>query len=469
MPAIPAPAALALPDLTALAEAMTGAKSGPALLGRAPPLPRLISIWEITSWILPMAPEHLRRVLAAEPDLPQGATGVEGGTRWFTPADVAALRARFGQGGRKRRYHPHRPPGALAPLITLTQPQGGAGKSTAALHLATAAALAGYRVLLIDADAAAGPDSGPDSGPGGGVTQALLASPAHELGVLGLIARAAALHLRQGNEARMDRGEAPLAMDAVLNTALTLQAADLIRPTQWPGLDLLPAAPGLMQADLQIGRWRMAQPRWQPWQALAQALTSDGLRRDYDLILCDTGRGLGPLALSMLASADVLLAPLPLVPGALNGLGAGIAALSRALGMLEAEARMTAQALGQTAQPMQWRGVAVLPTRAGQGAAALLASTAARLGATVLPATVLPATVLPAALPEIPQIAAGRAAQFYDLDYRDVGRLVYAPQRDAIEAAWRGVADLLTGLWAADSAGHGGFAAKPSKDGSPAG
>ncbi|MDZ4313131.1 MAG: AAA family ATPase [Cypionkella sp.] len=413
---------ISLSDLTTLASAATE----PGLAKPAPP--RLMSIWEITTWILPMAPEHLRRVLASDPALPQGSAGVEGGTRWFTAAEVARLRAHFSQGARKTRYQPPRPANSKAPLITLTQPQGRAGRSTAALHLATAAALAGYRVLLIDAD------------PAGALAQALRVSDGAEIGVLGLIARSAARHLRQGNEARLDRGEVPVAMDAVLSAALALHTSDLIRPTLWPGLDLLPAAAGLMQADLQIGRWRMAQARWQPWRALAEGLDGEDLRSRYDLIFCDTGRGLGPLALSVLASADVLLAPLPLIPGALGGLGAGLAALARALSAVQDEAQMVAQALGQTVQPLQWRKLAVLPTRAGGDAAQRLAH-AARLG---------PA-LLPAALPEIAQIANGTAAQFYDLDYRDVGRLIYAPQREATEAAWRGMADLLAALWTEDS------------------
>lgn len=415
--------AFTLHDLAALATNL--AAPNPAAIAA----PRLISIWEISQWILPMAPEHLRRVLAAEPDLPQGHAGVEGGTRWFTPAEVATLRAHFAKGARKTRYAPQRPANAQAPLISLTAPQGHAGRSTAALHLATAAALAGYKVLLIDAD------------PAGSLALALGVTDRPEPGVLGLIARAAARHLRQANEARLDRGEAPLPMDAVQSAALGMHARDLIRPTQWPGLDLLPAGAGLMQADLQIGRWRMAQARWQPWRAVADAITSDGLRHQYDLILCDTGRGLGPLALAMLASADVLLAPLPLIPTALHDLGAGLQALAQGLSAVQAEAQITAQALGQALPALHWRKLAVLPTRASPDTAALLARYAAAL----------PNSLLPNTLPEIPQIAMGQAAQFYDLDYRATGKLIYTPQRDATEAAWRGVAGLLSGLWAEDA------------------
>ena len=415
--------AFTLSNMATLAHGITDSCDEPK-----PAVTRLISIWEITQWILPMAPEHLRRVLAAEPGLPQGSAGVEGGTRWFSPAEVAQLRNHFASRSRQSRYQPQRPANSLAPLIALAAPQGRAGRSTAALHLATAATLAGYKVLLIDAD------------PAGRLAQVSQVGDLPEPGILALIARAAARHLRQANEARLDRGEAPLAMDPVQAAALGLHTNDLIRPTMWPGLDLLPAGAGLMQADVQIGRWRMAQSRWQPWQAVAEALSTDALRSRYDLILCDTGRGLGPLALSLLASADVLLATLPLVPDALHDLGAGLQALARALSAVQDEAQITAQALGQASRPMQWRRLAVLPTRANADAAALLAGHAAALGP----------TLLPMALPEISQIAEASAAQFYDLDYRAVGRLVYAPQREATEAAWRGVADLLHALWAED-------------------
>ena len=86
---------------------------------------------------------------------------------------------------------------------------------------------------------------------------------------------------------------------------------------------------------------------------------------------------------------------------------------------------------------MGWQHLAVLPTRAGPDAARHLAICAARLGD----------SLLPAALPELPnpeqQNPEAPTAQFYDLDYRDMGRLPYAPLRDACDAAWRGVAKLL--------------------------
>jgi chromosome partitioning protein len=393
----------------------------------APPLPpradRQISIWEITSWILPMAPEHFRRVLAATPSLPQGIAGAEGGTRWFTPADLAPLRAHFATGPRKARYQPLQ--GPRAPLVTLTGPTGALGRSTALLHIATACALSGHRILVIDGDPAGslGHTLGaalPGHGDGTGGTVGA--------GVLSLIARSAARHLRRLNEARLDRGEAPQPMDAVLNAALTLAADDLIRPSAWPGLDVLPAPPALMQADLLIAGWRASLRSWSPGQALAAALGEEGLRQRYDLILCDTPRGLGPLALSLLTSADVLLAPLPVQDG-LARLGAGLHALAEATARAEAQALDTARALGQTAPPQSWQRLAILPTRAGPDAARQMAGFAAKLGD----------ALLPTAFPEIETVASGQIAQFYDLDYRQTGRLAYAPLREACDAAARAV------------------------------
>jgi chromosome partitioning protein len=404
-------------DLQILAAACTN----PALPPRAN---RPLSIWEITSWILPMAPEHFRRVLAATPSLPQGHAGAEGGTRWFTPADLAPLRTHFATGPRKARYAPARP--LRAPLVTLTGPTGAMGRSTALLHIATACALSGHRILVIDGDPAGSLGQGLGStlpGHGDGAEGTVGA------GVLSLIARSAARHLRRLNEGRLDRGEAPQPMDAVLNAALTLGADDLIRPSAWPGLDVMAAPPALMQADLQIAGWRAALRSWPPGQALAAALDEESLRQRYDLILCDTPRGLGPLAMALLTSADTLLAPLPLREAGLTRLGAGLQALATATARADAEAQQTAQALGQTAPSQSWQRLAILPTRAGPDAAHLMAGFAAKLGGTLLPNP----------FPEIDAVASGQIPQFYDLDYRQTGRLAYAPLREACDAAARAV------------------------------
>ncbi|HEX9858712.1 MAG TPA: chromosome partitioning protein, partial [Paracoccaceae bacterium] len=42
---------------------------------------RLFSTWEITRYLIPVAPQHFRRVLKANPDLPQGRSETETGAK----------------------------------------------------------------------------------------------------------------------------------------------------------------------------------------------------------------------------------------------------------------------------------------------------------------------------------------------------------------------------------------------------
>ena len=427
---------------------------------------RAVSIWEITTWILPMAAEHLRRVLRQTPALPQGMTGNQTGgqtgksagpasradsrtasrtdsaTRWFSLAEVASLRRHFAAtGAAHKAYVPARPVGASAPLIALTGPLGNTGRTTTTLHLACAAALAGYKVLVIDAD------------PGGrlahslGATVGTGAGPGAAQGdtFLPLIARAFGLHLRQINAGRLDRGETPLAVDDSIATALAMDPARLPRPSAWPGLDVIAAHPDLGLADLQIAAWQSTARSWDVGQAVAQAVEGAGLRQRYDLIFCDMGRGLGPLNMALLTAADLLL--IPVITGGRTLVRTGApgpdltslahASLARALQMQEAAATMTARALGQAARPLGWRRLMTLQI----GAASVSASGA-------LQGT----TLLPHPLPVIPQISTTGPTHFYDLDYRNVGRLTYAPLRDACDAAWRGLAAVLAELWAEDAA-----------------
>ena len=372
-----------------------------------PPL-REVSIWEICQFILRMAPEHFRRVLRANPGLPQGRAGVEGGTRWFTFAEVDRLRAHFAARGSPGRYRPLQ--NGPAPLVVLAAPQGRAGKSTALAHLAVGAVLAGWRVLAIDADPA-------------GVLHATFGTAAPRPpgdGVLPLIARSFGSRLRQLNETRLERGEMPLPMDETVTRALAQPAAALVGATAWPGLDLLPAGQGLIEADPRIAGWRAAAPTWAPWQALADALERDGMRARYDLILCDTGPGLGPLALAVLASADLLLAPL--APGGATAAGHGLGALGRSLAVLAAEQAATARALGRPPPRTPEPDLRLLVIR--QAAAAAPAASGRRLLA---------------ALPDLP------APLFYAADYRSIGRADYVALRTACDAAWRGLAVALPG------------------------
>jgi chromosome partitioning protein len=377
-------------------------------------------------------------VLRQNPDLPQGSTGTESGTRWFTLPEVATLRAHFTTtGAAHKSYTPRRPTGAQAPLIALTGPLGATGqttgRTTATLHLACAAALAGYKVLVIDAD------------PGGRLAHSLGAA-AHGDTLMPLMARAFGLHLRQINAGRLDRGEAPLPVGDSIATALASDPASLPQPTAWPGLDILAAHPDLALADQQIAAWQNTARRWAPGQAAAQALDDAGYRQRYDLIFCDMGRGLGPLTMALLSAADILLIPVmgPTVTGPASQPPDGLTPLATALRLQDEAATMTARILGQPAPVLGWRRLCVLQI-----------GTASRTGPSTgiesVPGSVPVATLLPHPLPLIPQISTGQTAHVYALDYRDIGRLPYAPLRDACDASWRGLAQVLSELWAEDA------------------
>ncbi|HQD84544.1 MAG TPA: hypothetical protein PK929_15945, partial [Quisquiliibacterium sp.] len=57
--------------------------------------------------------------------------------------------------------------------------------------------------------------------------------------------------------------------------------------------------------------------------------------------------------------------------------------------------------------------------------------------------------MLPDPLPELAPVATGQTRNFYDLDYRDLGRQSYSPLRHACQAAWTGFASVLQQHWAA--------------------
>ena len=60
---------------------------------------RQFSTWEITRYLIPIATAHFRRVLKANPDLPQGRSETETGAKWFTLDEVLRLRAHFAAEG----------------------------------------------------------------------------------------------------------------------------------------------------------------------------------------------------------------------------------------------------------------------------------------------------------------------------------------------------------------------------------
>ncbi|MEL6587815.1 MAG: AAA family ATPase, partial [Pseudomonadota bacterium] len=192
---------------------------------------RLFSTWEITRYLIPVAQAHFRRVLRANPDLPQGQAETEGGAKWFTLDEVLRLRAFFAaQGSKAKDYTPYRPEGVPAKVVAVANFKGGVGKTSTAAHLAMSAALDGYRVLVIDLDS-----QGSMTSIFGGAVE----DEWHT--VFPLLARHYGQHLRRENQGRLDRGEAPLPLDETVDAAMGVDPAALVQKTHWPNIDLIGA------------------------------------------------------------------------------------------------------------------------------------------------------------------------------------------------------------------------------------
>lgn len=157
-----------------------------------------------------------------------------------------------------------------ARIIALCNQKGGVGKTTTSINLAAAFAEYGRKVLLIDFDPQ-------------GAASAGLGINSHEL----------------------DR----TVYDLLLGSKLGIK--DVIVPTQYEGLDLLPANIDLSAAEVQLVG-EVARE-----SALARALRD--VVDDYDLILIDCQPSLGLLTVNALVAAHGVVIPLACEFFALRG------------------------------------------------------------------------------------------------------------------------------------------------------
>lgn len=394
---------------------------------------RLFSTWEITKYLIPVASAHFRRVLRANPDLPQGRAETEGGARWFTLEDVLRLRAHFGtEGSKAKEYLPYRPEGAPAKIVAVANFKGGVGKTSTCAHLAMSAALDGYKVLVVDLDSQ------------GSMTSIFGAQIEDEWQtVFPLLARHYAKHLMADNRRRVDRGEAPQPLDDTLTEAMEVKTSDVITPTHWPNIDLIGAQLNLYWSEFQIPVWRMASRGWKLWDALSETLEADGVLHDYDVIFLDTPPALGYLTINGLAAADILLVPLGASFVEFDSTGRFFDMLYSTFKSIEDSENLAARALGQDDTRFEWDAVRTVITRYDAGQQAEMAA-------------LMQAYMGPVLSPYRQDFTAliGQAGEsvngIYEADYRDFNRETYARGRATFDETYAAFKQLLIGAWKRD-------------------
>ncbi len=394
---------------------------------------RLFSTWEITRYLIPVAQAHFRRVLRANPDLPQGQSETAGGAKWFTLDEVLRLRAHFAaQGSKAKDYLPWRPEGLPAKMVAVANFKGGVGKTSTAAHLAMSAALDGYRVLVIDLDSQ------------GSMTSIFGGQVADEWQTaFPLLARHYGEYLRAENQRRLDRGDAPQPLDEALGAALEMTAADVIQKTHWPNIDLIGAQLNLYWAEFQIPVWRMAARGWKLWDALSDRLAADGVLDNYDLVFIDTPPALGYLTINGLAAADILLVPLGASFLEFDSTGRFFDMLHSTFASIEEGENIAARALGRPGTAFEWDAVRAVITRydgAQQGEMAALIQS--YLGPTLSPHRQDYTALIGQAGEQVSGI--------YEADYRDFNRETYARGRETFDATYAAFKRLLLGIWRRD-------------------
>ena len=389
---------------------------------------RKFSIWEITKYLIPIAPAHLRRVLKANPDLPQGE-GV-GGSKWFTLEEVLALRHHFHQEGvSTKEYLPYRPEGLPAKVVAVANFKGGVGKTSTAAHLAMSAALDGYKVLVIDLDSQ------------GSMTSILGGKVPDEWStVFPLIAKDYAKAVVAENEVRAAGGQPEIALDETLKEALGVTSKDVIQKTHWPNIDLIGAQLNLYWAEFQIPVWRMGLRNWPLWDGLTNFLEDEGVLDDYDVIFLDTPPALGYLTINGLAAADILLVPLGASFLEFDSTGRFFDMLYSTFASIEDGENAAARAAGLPELKFEWDVVRAIVTRFDASQQTDMANVIQAYFGDFMNAYRQDYTAL-----------VGQAGEqvngIYEADYRDFNRDTYVRGRETFDRTYAEFKELLIGSW----------------------
>ena len=389
---------------------------------------RKFSVWEICKYLIPVAPAHFRRVLKANPSLPQGDG--ESGAKWFTFDEVVSLRNHFAKEGvSHRNYKSYRPEGLPAKCIAVANFKGGVGKTSTAAHLAMSAALDGYRVLVIDLDSQ------------GSMTSIMGAKVEDEWQTaFPLMAKHFAQHIVSENQVRKASGQAEIPLDETLTEALQTKAADVIQTTHWPNIDIIGAQLNLYWAEFQVPVWRMRSGNWPLWDALQGFLEDEGLLDQYDIILLDTPPALGYLTINALSAADILLVPLGASFLEFDSTGRFFDMLYSTFASIEEGENSQRRVQGLPEVKFEWDAVRALITRFDAAQQTDLANVIQAYFGDFMTTYRQDFTALVGQAGE-------QVSGIYEVDYRQFNRDTYARGRETFDRTWAEVKEILLGTW----------------------
>ncbi|MEP3847417.1 MAG: AAA family ATPase [Paracoccaceae bacterium] len=259
---------------------------------------RPFSIWEISQFMFDVPADTLRKKLADDPSLPQGVTEEEGRQRWFTLAEINELRRRVRFRGRS--LLPVRPKGR-ALRAAVSNFKGGVGKSVVTQHFAHAAALDGFRVLLVDFD------------PQATLTHAMGLVEVKEWNtVWGIMCRDLCREADRIVDSYDDPDDCPYPSSEELPEDVreigSQRVQDFIQPTCWPTIDIIPSCANAAFVEFASAQYRGLHKAWSFFGCVDRYLNE--LPEDqYDLILFDCPPAIGYQSLNAAFASDVLYIP----------------------------------------------------------------------------------------------------------------------------------------------------------------
>ncbi|MBU6529423.1 plasmid partitioning protein RepA [Methylocystis sp. MJC1] len=217
--------------------------------------------------LIGIADGYLRQLsLSGKGPQPEISTG---GRRSYTLDQINELRTLLEEGGKGKRYLPHRVDGEGCQVLSVVNFKGGSGKTTTAAHLAQFLALKGYRVLAVDLD-----------------PQASLT----------------ALH---GYQPEFDIGPNETLYGAIRYDDERRSLEKIVRSTYFSGLDLVPANLELMEFEHDTPKALVEGETEAFFGRIATALGE--LEGRYDAMILDCPPQLGFLTLGALCAATSIL------------------------------------------------------------------------------------------------------------------------------------------------------------------